>query len=568
MDVCKINDPILKNLMVEIISRISKYKKKSFVCFFSDYIRHNTIRGHGFSDYFKSKYKDSIFLIALRLSIESEGSEDLFISKENEENLSEIGKCIQVMVKNYLSKNYDLHFSFNSSKIRKKIVHEYTFANYYQNGILNYKEQEINYIINLFHPYRDVIKKRLEIDFYDLIAMCDYSEELYKRKAISNQIFHKDKGFQIAIKKLISGKINQVEFEIEIEKLPINISESFISFVDAPHESLIFRKEDFYSNFDKVKVDIFCELFSLNINDKLLYEKYIDENPFESKPILKLNKVEYLNVFQKQLPNSLYKVLYNIVGSTEKEKTKLNYRRGKVTFEQHIIKICEVFFKHAKGFKIYSNYYLEGQNDEKDILILVNRYAFVIECKSTSFRKPTEETEQAFQRIENDFKKCIQKGYDQCITVEQALIEKDNIILEINKRKEKVSLNTTNLVDVFSIIVTSERFGIIQNNLNLLLKIKKTDPYPWSVYVDDFEVFLKALAHMYNNPLRRFIDYISLREELNGYVYGNDELDICAMYMKSNTSFRKLVKSKVMFEPLPELQNYFDKLYFSGKIKF
>ena len=58
----------------EIKEIISVYTKESFIGFFADFIRNNKIRGFDeFSEKIKSKLRDSLYLIALRLSTD-EGS--------------------------------------------------------------------------------------------------------------------------------------------------------------------------------------------------------------------------------------------------------------------------------------------------------------------------------------------------------------------------------------------------------------------------------------------------------------------------------------------------------------
>ena len=59
----------IKQKSIEIQKIISKYTKESFVCFFADFARHYPERNQfSFSEKFESKYKDSIYLIMLRLS--------------------------------------------------------------------------------------------------------------------------------------------------------------------------------------------------------------------------------------------------------------------------------------------------------------------------------------------------------------------------------------------------------------------------------------------------------------------------------------------------------------------
>lgn len=552
----------------QIKKLISVYTKDSFVCFFSDFIRHSPIRNFPFSDKLKSKLKDSLYLIGLRISNPDKGTEIFEPSDKNFKILEKVAELLSEVVSQYLAKNYsDLNFS-DSDKIKKHTVHEYTFANYFQNGILNYREQEINHVYRLFEPYRGLIKQRLKIDYQTLIDISNFSEDLYKNKAIKNQLFLNDKEFRKLAMRSQNAEFSNGSFLEKIGGLHPDISNSFFNFFEKPHDCLIFTKEDYISKFSNEDIDIYCQLFSIDINENLLILNYSDFNPLESKPIIKLNDAEYLNVYQKQLPNAIYRLLYNIVGGTENEKAKLSNRKGKVVFEEHVSDVFRAFFKKDKSFKIFNNYYIKGSSDEKDILILADNYAFVVECKTSRLREPTDIRNQAFQRISTDFKDCIQKGFYQCIDVENELLNNNEVTIELDKKKNQTTIDASKIKDVFSIVVTSERLGIIQTNLNLLLNKEAKDLYPWAVSIDDLEIFLSALTISSNNPLKKLNDFLELREKLHGRVFGNDELDICAMFIDDNFEFKKLIESNIMFEPNPKMQNYFDELYFSKKLKF
>ena len=72
----------LEKKSLEIQKIISRYTKESFVCFFADFIRHHPERSNiGFSKKFKSKLKDSLYLIMLRLSTPLAGKEELHYSE-------------------------------------------------------------------------------------------------------------------------------------------------------------------------------------------------------------------------------------------------------------------------------------------------------------------------------------------------------------------------------------------------------------------------------------------------------------------------------------------------------
>lgn len=503
----------------------------------------------------------------LRLSSPIKGEEVLVFTEEVDKNLRKVADILSLIVDSYLGDISSKDFNEIKDERHKTLIHEMAFKDYFQNGILNYREQELNKVIRLFYPYRDKIKKRLGIDFKSLIDICQYSEEDYRKKSIQFKSFAFRNECAEFIRNASNGAIPQNELLTKFSNLPSNIQNDFLDFYERPHSCLLFTKKDYYEVFDKNDVDIFCELFSIPINDNYDILFYSQPNPLDTKPIIKINNTEYLNVYQKQLPTALYNLLYTIIPTTDKEKEQLNLRRGKVILESRTRELFEKFFKKSKHLKVFSNYYVNGNPEEKDLLVIANGNAYVIECKSSRYREPRRDQNQAFQRIKADFKDCIQKGYEQCYQVEKLILDRTKISIQSNNSAQE--LDTTYIKDVFSIVVTSERFATIQSDLGLLLKKQSAeDIYPWSVSVDDLEIFLKALTLEFNNPSTRLAVFLEYRELLNERLFARDELDVCAMYLNDPVNFKNVCESSDYIVTDPLLQHYFDKLYFSNKLKF
>lgn len=124
----------------EIQKIISRYTKESFACFFADFIRHHPERGNiGFSNKFKSKLKDSLYLIMLRLSSSEKGEEELFYSSENDKILQQVADILLEIVSLYLNENYSEGFEEVQDERQKILIHELAFKDYFQNGVLNYR---------------------------------------------------------------------------------------------------------------------------------------------------------------------------------------------------------------------------------------------------------------------------------------------------------------------------------------------------------------------------------------------------------------------------------------------
>ncbi|MCM4158456.1 hypothetical protein FHG64_12795 [Antarcticibacterium flavum] len=553
---------------LEIQNIISRYTKGSFVCFFADYIRHNPERDHfNFSHKMKSKLKDSLYLIMLRLSSPAEGEEYLRFSEEVDKKLNRV-MDILLQINHFYLNEYNSTEDLQEIKDerQKKLIHEMVFKDYFLNGILNYREQELNKVIRLYHPYQDKIRERLGIDLKSLIEICQYSEEDYIKKSIKSKSFAFTKEF-FKFRSGLKGTIPPTEFFKEFSNLSEKIQDDFVNFYEQPHNCLLFTKEDYYERFEKKDVDIFCKLFSLDINENYNVIYYSQLNPLEAKPIIRINSTEYLHVYQKQLPTALLNLLYVTLTTTQKEKEQLNLRKGKVILENETREIFEKFFKNSKTLQVFSNYYIDNNPEEKDLLIINEKYAFVIECKSSRNREPRRDRNQAFKRIKSDFNDCIQKGYEQCYQVEQLILKGQRVSIKCKNSWQEIETST--IKDVFNIVVTSERFASIQTDLGLLLKrTNDSDLYPWSINHDDLEVFLKTISLVCNNPYRSFTEFLEYRELLNERLIARDELDVCAMYLENPFKFKKICEGKEYVIPDPTFQNYFDKLYFAKKLKF
>lgn len=147
----------------------------------------------------------------------------------------------------------------------------------------------------------------------------------------------------------------------------------------------------------------------------------------------------------------------------------------------------------------------------------------------------------------------------------------DDKAFEITNEKGKVlyKINPNKIKNVFSIVVTLERFGSLQTDLGLLLQKDDDIDFPWCVYIDDLEVFLLALKQNISNPQSQFLNFLKLRREMHSRIYSIDELDVCATYLQSPKKFKMYSEAKdthLTFSPYE--QGDFDKLYWANKLRF
>jgi hypothetical protein len=544
---------------LELKKIISEYDKEQFVGFFSYYIRQQPdTELIEELQLFKSKLKDFQYLIALRFF-------DKTIGKKNfppqNSILKELAERIDELKNAYILNDFSVETFFQDISYQEiSVIHEFTFNNYFHNGSLSYVEQDIDLFEKMFKSYESIIVQNFDLDIDFLIDLYKFTEKHFKQQFSEHMQFTWDKEF-IGIKE--KAKLDSETFNQHIENLPEEVKIKFINFIDKPkHYSLMFSKTDYYKELAIKKVDSFLELFSCSEEDCENFLFYSDINPFDLKPIVKLSDSNYLNIYPKQLPIAYYNFFYRFC-ENKLPKEKMQKHRGTI-LENKCYDLLIDFFKNEKQTFFYRNYNL-GTNFEQDILVISNGTAFIFETKASNFREPFRNMHKAFIRIKDDFKENIQKGFEQCQRVKDKFESGQRFKIFDKKGIGLHEINPQKIYNIFNIIVTQERLGPIQQNLGLLLKISEAQAYPYSIYINDLEIFLRALKIKTKNPRQELVTFLKNRELLHERIFCNDELDICAFYMSNKKMFLRLSNQlEATFTLQPECQDYFDELYYQG----
>lgn len=71
-------------------------------------------------------------------------------------------------------------------------------------------------------------------------------------------------------------------------------------------------------------------------------------------------------------------------------------------------------------------------------------------------------------------------------------------------------------------MVTLEKFGHIQNDLSMMLSLFEDDRYPWSVCLDDLEIFLLTMKKK-NMTIADSHLFLNLRQNLHSNLLANNE---------------------------------------------
>lgn len=544
----------LEDTIDKLIRKVSTYETESFAGFFSYFIkRHPEDIVDIELNKFKSKLKDFYYLIALNAFAENKGNEPFDFSPAA---ISELADLVNEVRSHY-------HIQKFEDYTDDAAIHEMAFRNYFDNGVLSYVEQDLEKIRTVFQPFEEKLTQAFGLDVDFLIEVYKATELVTKIRFDQVMAFTHTKEFNEFHTKLHS---KQITFSEGINQLPEEISNALLSFHGKTHAYLLFSKEDLYHTLDKDKVDKFLELFSCKPAALKSFRYYTENNPIELAPILEISENKYLHICQKQIPIAIYRRMYDFLSKDDALKDKLRRHREK-ELERKVAAIFRSVFNDSSSF-LYENYFvLEGH--EQDLLILTKGTAIIVETKASKLREPFRDMQRAIVRLKSDFEESVQAGYEQCKRVENFFSNQEPFSITDSKRKVLYTVNPARFHSFFSIVVTLERFGSLQTDLNLLLKKDKTDNYPWSVYIDDLEIFLLSLKHHRRSPQSKFLDFLRCRRQLHGHMYAIDELDICGYYLRHPEKFKDCAQ---MTDTLCQFSVYeqaiFDEIYHSGGLRF
>ncbi|WP_286444134.1 MULTISPECIES: hypothetical protein [unclassified Myroides] len=538
----------------ELQELVSQYDTESFAGSLAFFIKKNIDPAADIEiNRFGSKLKDFLYLISLNAFSDKKGMEKFEFPFDNlhliADKLDEIKKIIYPQDLN----NYT----------KESVIHEMAVRNHFDNGVLSYVEQDLEKLRRVFSPFDEKIISDFGFDIDFLIEVCKEIELISIIRGKQTMEFMFTKEFRDFNDRIQQGIIC---FSDSYEMLPEHIKKAFDSFNAKSYASLMFSSSDLYHRLDAQKVDKLLKLVSIEPVSDNSIRYYTAESIFETTPFLKLSDDNYLSLYGKQLPISIYKILYAHLFNNKSTNVKLRKHRED-TLEDKVNDMFKSFFA-SKDSNFFENYYVID-NQEQDLLILYRGNAIIVEVKASKLREPFRDVDKAIGRLKSDFKNAIQYGFDQCKRVEDFFYSEEVFNLKNDRKKVLQVINPLNINNVFSVVVTLERFGCLQTDLGLLLEKEDDVDYPWSVYIDDLEIFLKTLQIKSKNHINNFLNFLDYRRQMHDRMYSIDELDVCACYLQNPSNFKKLAENEDIYLTFsPYEQGDFDKLYWAGNLKF
>ncbi|WP_314058038.1 hypothetical protein [Empedobacter brevis] len=534
----------LKNL-------ISSYESAELLTFIAGLlVKIPTRNNNPFFKFLKSPLRQLFYLAILNIE-STEPVKDKKVSSEEE--WDELAKLLdEIEMEYFMMLGFPKNGEETKEDVDKLLLTLPTYLNYFFNGPLSFVEQDIYRIENTFLNYKSIIFDKTGICLDDFIKFFYFVNDVIE--------YNLNYAFRTGIewKNCIEKGIKPEEWEISSQEE----LEAWGNLIQNPGSYLVLDIEKIdFSTFEKSKFIDIISLFIIKEKNNDNIRLYTEKNPITEKPFFKINDKKYLPIFFKQYLNSLYDFLFELckenIGANKilKSRDKFLETKTKEVFENFLKK--EAFY--------YYNYSVDNNISEQDLLVVFKKNLLIIEMKASLQREPMRDFEKAYKKLESDFEKSIQKGYEQCFRVKEIINNHNKLVIKDKNKRTLYELKNLDKYNIHTIVVTNDRLGNVQTNLYNLLELNENDDrFPWCVNIDDLEVFLLALKKKsgYKSSFINFLDY---RELFHGTLMCSDELELCGFYFSNQLDFIKYAKMEdKIFCTEHETSTIFDKLYNSG----
>lgn len=546
-----------EEIIEDITLLLSKVKKDTFLPFLLQMM--NSIQFRDTLESFKnlkSPLQQFAYLIDLFFSKHHTETED----SPDEEEWTKLTELLDEVEMNYFGEIGFFDENTGDFQLDKISVSLKSFFDYYANGQLSFDEQTIYRIQTNFSRFDDDIFAEYGFKTDDIVKFSLSVNRILQEKAVSSLFFdqHPEKWKELMSSFIGRGLIDPKDWSTQPEL------KDFIGFRTRPGYIFILKKEILTSKeLPDERISSLIEFLKYDdskVKNKTIY--YADKRQYFDTPLIELSNDEIL------FPNGkfLLEAFYNRISLKLSELKKEKYTQFKnKMLEKKCLEIFKRFFK--EDVKIFTSFYFDKTTkSEQDLAIFYKGTFLIIEIKDFKFRAPLRNPIKAFDKIRSDFKNGIQKAYDQCKRLESKIEERKEFkIYDLKTSKELFEVRPEKIKSFYSIIVTQHKYGGIQTNLDELLNKAETDIYPWSICVDDIEIFLLAILKIKKDSAEKvFFDYLDYREAFHERLVCSDELEMCGLFLTSPTIFRNLASKEEIITTHIKMSDIFDAHYQSG----
>ena len=442
--------------------------------------------------------------------------------------------------------------------IRRRQIGSSTYASFFHQGPLHYEEQSIEKICELYKNFDDELRSTFGWNSTDVIAIYDRLDAL--RQAIQDKAFLKQprkepnkEEFMERFKTAFAAENDFGKAMIAAADMPTGMFE----YTADPSSVNVFSVTDLNDCSQSLSDLLLNELtVSRSADDSYLY--FSQPNQLYKKPIYRLGDGNYLVTDHRVLLTALSSVLQTKCSELTTNKNRITQARDKF-LERKLEALFRDFYQHNTKANIIPSYYLKKGDSERDLLILEDKTVLIIEAKAGKIREPMYDPDKAYNGIWQDFKDTIDYGYIQAHSVKKKFLDKTPFDIYDKKKTVILTIDPRHYKYIYTIIVTYNKFGQVECDLQLMLDLFDNDQFPWATGIDDLEIFLLGLKKMKLNE-KDFYRFLEQRENLHGQLIVNDEGRVTGHFLKN----KRILPQRGVYHFTPDDDYIYDELYSTG----
>lgn len=284
-------------------------------------------------------------------------------------------------------------------------------------------------------------------------------------------------------------------------------------------------------------------------------------NPIHTKPFIRLDNNHYFSVIPHLFIHIGVDILEKFIGTSEELHDEYQIRKGKYLEE----KVEQLFRSAFPNSQIYAGSTWQCPNDKKtyenDLLIIVEDFAFIIECKSGTITLPARRG--APERLFKTIKELIIAPSEQAIRFQEYLKCNKKVHKFKTVKKGINTIDSSQIRYYIPLGITLSFLGSLGCNLKNIINAKITNhtisELAPSISLTDLEIIFEILELRSEK-----IHYLSRRRELEiHFNFGGDELDLLGFYIENGFNIGKAEYDKSLFFDLTLSSKTLDP-YFVG----
>jgi hypothetical protein len=426
----------------------------------------------------------------------------------------------------------------------------------------SYVQHATNLAVQVLDPLEEEMRERLGFGIRDLIRVTQTVDHLMEKKLnlMVRASGDNAKAFAAAVE---AGEIKDELFldvlrsegrsGLLMRELIVQAESAMLDALTFSPEEVIQEDEQTADYLDSVLQLLCTELGSLPM------ERF--RTPFDLNPISVTPFVEWQGRIALPVPGVLMRDYLGVLEPVLMQSVPSYPKHRGAALERIAVGLVTEALPGAEAF---SNLYYQAdgpdgpQRVELDALVLFDRFAIVVEAKSTPLS--VQASRGDVLRMKRDLERSVEKAGAQAARAIAAINSNDAITFEDESGDPLVTVRSEELEQIFAIAPSLHAMGgtaVVPEMLRSLGLFENIEP-PWSVFVND----LLVVVDICQNPAE-FLHYMVWRARLplGDRVVATDELDVFGAFLLAEDVTDRLTREPDLHMNLGSYTTDFDDYY-------